>query len=171
MKLMKCIVIFQLFFSMFLLSAADYDRWIKGVVPFLSVPELMRWYERGESFTVIDSRFAKEYSVSRLQNALAWDYAEVRKKDFTGLKQWLSGADRDLPVVVYCSVGVRSEKAALLLVKQGFTRVYNLYGGIFEWANRQYPLYDGRGKTVKVHGFTKKWARFLKINPAQIVLE
>jgi rhodanese-related sulfurtransferase len=40
--------------------------------------------------------------------------------------------DRDL--VVYCHHGIRSQRAAQVLVQAGFSRVYNLTGGIDRWS-------------------------------------
>lgn len=40
---------------------------------------------------------------------------------------------RDKPVVVVCRNGARSARAAALLIKMGFSEVYNLKGGILFW--------------------------------------
>ena len=51
------------------------------------------------------------------------------------LKYKVEDIARESTIVVYCSVGYRSEKIAEELDKLGFTNVSNLYGGIFEWIN------------------------------------
>jgi thioredoxin 1 len=47
---------------------------------------------------------------------------------------------KDKPIYVYCKSGGRSSEAALLLEKNGFSKVYNLTGGITEWKNQGYPV-------------------------------
>ena len=65
-------------------------------------------------------------------------------------------------IVVYCSIGYRSEKIGKKIKNLGFSRVYNLYGGIFEWSNRAYPLIDNqKKKTIKVHGYNQDWGKWL----------
>jgi UPF0176 protein len=43
------------------------------------------------------------------------------------------GADRDQPVAMFCTGGIRCEKASAYLVEQGFTKVYQLDGGILRY--------------------------------------
>ncbi|MFA9459870.1 rhodanese-like domain-containing protein [Thiohalorhabdus sp. Cl-TMA] len=47
--------------------------------------------------------------------------------------------DPGRPVVVYCASGARSAQVGHYLVQNGFGEVYNLIGGIQDWA-QQYPL-------------------------------
>ena len=46
----------------------------------------------------------------------------------------IRGLDPELPVVCICHHGVRSAKAASLLARAGFERLFNLSGGIDRWA-------------------------------------
>jgi rhodanese-related sulfurtransferase len=46
----------------------------------------------------------------------------------------------DKPVIVYCRSGNRSVSAAGKLKKKGFSRVYNLAGGILAWQKEKLPL-------------------------------
>lgn len=43
------------------------------------------------------------------------------------------GGDRDQPVAMFCTGGIRCEKASAYLVEQGFTQVYQLDGGILRY--------------------------------------
>ena len=59
-------------------------------------------------------------------------------------------------------MGIRSEQIGEKLKKAGFTNVKNLYGGIFEWKNKDYPVIDTTGnETEKVHTFSKMWSKYL----------
>jgi rhodanese-related sulfurtransferase len=103
----------------------------------------------------LDSREPAESTVSRIAGALPVGYDHFDPAVFQGL-------DRSRPLVVYCSVGYRSEKMAEKAREAGFKEVYNLYGGIFEWVNQGYPVVDSRGQpTEKVHAYSRSWGRFL----------
>ena len=48
------------------------------------------------------------------------------------------------------------------LQEAGFTKVFNLYGSLFEWANQDYPLENAEGTvTHKVHTYNKKWSQWV----------
>jgi rhodanese-related sulfurtransferase len=66
-------------------------------------------------------------------------------------------------IILYCSVGYRSERIGEQLQKAGYKHVFNLYGGIFNWKNHDGVVLDPSGKaTEKVHTYNKDWSRFLK---------
>ena len=70
--------------------------------------------------------------------------------DFRGEKfeQKVALIARDKPVFVYCASGGRSGQAAVMMMsKLGFTRVYNLSGGIAAWKAAGLPV-DGGGAPV-----------------------
>ncbi|MBU0695313.1 MAG: rhodanese-like domain-containing protein, partial [Bacteroidetes bacterium] len=70
---------------------------------------------------------------------------------------------KDAIVVVYCSVGYRSEKIAEKLIHDGYKNVFNLYGGIFEWGNEGNPIYKDNGiQTTEIHTYNKKWAKWVE---------
>lgn len=53
---------------------------------------------------------------------------------------------KDKPVILCCLSGMRSGKLCGDLVKQGFTQVYNLAGGIDAWKSAGYPVQKGGRK-------------------------
>ena len=66
-------------------------------------------------------------------------------------------------MVVYCTVGYRSERIGEKLQKMGFQDVHNLYGGITEWVNQGHKVVDPEGnETPKVHTYSKDWGKWLK---------
>ena len=104
---------------------------------------------------VLDARETAEYTVSHLKNA-----------KYVGYKNFnidvLNNTDKHQPIVVYCSVGYRSEKITEKLMNAGFTNVQNLYGGIFEWKNKKLDVYDADGITNNVHPYNNTWGLWLK---------
>lgn len=103
---------------------------------------------------LLDARPAKEYDVSHLQNAI-----RVGFTDFSFDK--LQGIKKTTPIIVYCSVGYRSEKITEKLNAAGYTNVQNMVGGIFEWANEGRPLKDSIGFTNKVHAYNEAWGKWV----------
>ena len=70
--------------------------------------------------------------------------------------------NKDAQIVVYCSLGVRSEDIAEILKKAGYTNIQNLHGGIFNWKNNNLPLVNAKQKqTDSVHVYSKKWGKWL----------
>lgn len=107
---------------------------------------------------ILDARNQVEYAVSHIKAAVNIDPIAP---DFTTL---LLG-DKNTPIVVYCSVGYRSAKIAEQLHNQGFTQIFNLSGGIFQWANEARPIYtDDKSLTKLVHPYDAIWENLLKTN-------
>ncbi|GHN00050.1 hypothetical protein WSM22_15390 [Cytophagales bacterium WSM2-2] len=52
----------------------------------------------------------------------------------------LEDLSKDVPVLVYCAKGMRSEKAAAILKEKGFKEVYQLKGGLQAWKEAGLPL-------------------------------
>ncbi len=104
----------------------------------------------------LDTRAYQEFKVSHIPQA-RW----VGYEDFT--LQRVSNVPKNTPIVVYCSVGVRSEKVGKKMLDAGFTNVRNLYGSIFEWVNQGYPIVNMEGEpTNKVHAYSRAWGMWLQ---------
>ena len=48
--------------------------------------------------------------------------------------------DKNKPIVVFCKMGNRSAQACKLLLKNSYTNVFGLKGGITAWINDQLPI-------------------------------
>ena len=125
---------------------------VKNTVPLIGVDELN---SDKDSYFILDAREIGEYKVSHIEGAKYIGYDEP---DYSVVE----GISKETPIVIYCSIGVRSEKIGEQLEELGFTDVQNLYGSIFEWANKGYELVDNAGySTVKVHGYNWVWGRWM----------
>ncbi len=121
-------------------------------VPEISTASLAQAIARGAAPVLIDSRSHSEFAVSHIPGALhATSVDEVKKV-----------APPDAEILVYCSVGYRSAKLVAALRKAGFTKVGNLDGSIFAWANEGRPLVrDGGQSATTVHPFSLRWGKLL----------
>lgn len=128
------------------------DDHIAQTVPIISVDSL---YQNNTQFTILDAREPNEFSVSHIKNAIYVGYENF------SIKKVVKEIPNDKPIVMYCSIGYRSEKIGEQLQKKGY-KVYNLYGGIFHWANQGYEVVDSTNiPTKKVHGYDKDWGKWL----------
>lgn len=103
----------------------------------------------------IDARERNEYDVSHIKNALFVGYENFSYDSLTAI-------NKNQRIIVYCSVGYRSENISEKLVDAGFTNVSNLVGGIFEWVNEGNAVVDSKGDTtLDVHAYSKSWGVWL----------
>ena len=123
-------------------------------IPYISVEAL---HNETEDLIILDSREEKEFKTSHLKNAIGVGY------DFFNLDSVQSKLpNKNSKIVVYCSLGIRSEDIAEKLKKAGYTNVYNLYGGIFEWKNNDLEVINSQEKpTDSIHTFSKAWSKWL----------
>ena len=106
---------------------------------------------------VLDAREKEEFEVSHLENAIWVGYSDF---DVEKTNKFIS--EKNKPIVVYCSIGARSEDIGEKLEQAGYKNVKNLFGGIFLWKNLGYPVFDeSNQETEKVHTFSKEWAPLL----------
>lgn len=128
-------------------------EWNQNSVPYISVDQLTV----SKDPILLDAREKQEYEVSHLKHAI-W----VGDKTFDIDSLRIKIPNKNTPVVVYCSIGVRSEDIGEKLIANGYSSVKNLYGGIFEWKNEGHPIYDDAGKvTDSIHAYSKHWGKLL----------
>ena len=133
------------------------NKYNSGKVAYISVEEL-KMKEDETPIWILDTREREEFEVSHIKNAEFVGYNNFSVKEITALI-----TDKSAPIIVYCSLGIRSENIGNELQKAGFSNVQNLYGGIFEWKNSGYKVYNVEDKeTEKVHAYSKTWSKWLK---------
>jgi len=111
--------------------------------------------ENDNSIVFLDAREKREYEVSHIKNAIWVGYDDFNLKR-------VAKVSKSKKIVVYCSVGYRSEKIAEKLLKTGYLKVANLYGSIFEWVNQGRPVYDkNENLTKEDHAYNKDWGKWL----------
>ena len=130
---------------------------IRHTIPIMGVEEL---HSNSQNLLIFDARERAEYEVSHIPGAKFIGYTSPNWKVVDGLP-------RNTKIVVYCSIGYRSEKMGEILQKKGFSNIFNLYGSIFEWVNRGFPVVNSAGETVRqIHTYNKAWSKW--VNHSQI---
>jgi len=125
-------------------------------IPYISVEELQILQAKG-TVLLLDAREKEEFDVSHIASAKYVGYNSFSSEEILA-----EITDKNTPIVVYCSLGIRSEKIGEKLKKNGFTNIKNLYGGIFTWKNKDFPLIDSEGnETENVHAYSKFWGKWI----------
>lgn len=126
----------------------------KNTVPLINSDQLKELKDQKELY-ILDTRAPEEYEVSHIPNAQLIDYDNFKKSDVKSIP-------KDAEVIVYCSVGYRSERIGEKLQKMGYENVSNLYGGIFDWKNQGNTVINKNNlPTDSVHTYNANWSQWL----------
>lgn len=124
----------------------------KKTVPLIKADALS---PRMADVVILDTRAEEEFEVSHIEGARFVDYDDFKVSQVKDIP-------KDQEVIVYCSVGYRSERVGEKLQKAGYTNVKNLYGGIFSWKNEGYEVMNQQNApTDSVHTYNKSWGKWL----------
>lgn len=166
-------VLVPILFCLFGLSALSqnpdgFDAMAKRMsgrnTPILTAKEVQQKQKDKQTLIFLDTREEKEYKVSHLPGAIWVGYDNV---DWKAIEKM----NKDATIVVYCSVGYRSGKITDDMRKKGFTKVYNLYGGLFNWANNGGTIEGPKNQpTNQVHGYNEKWSHYLNADRVKVIL-
>ena len=81
-----------------------------------------------ENTTLIDVRKPFEYEVGTFKNSI-----NPNINNFREFPKFLKKLNKNKPVAMFCTGGIRCEKASFFLEKRGFKNVYQLKGGILNY--------------------------------------
>jgi rhodanese-related sulfurtransferase len=145
------------FFCMMVSAQSSIPQVLKNLnkqsVPYIKVEEL----KDKNNLIYLDAREPKEFNVSHIKNAIQVGFDHFKIQNVTSTVK-----DKNATIVVYCSIGVRSERIGEKLLKSGYKNVYNLYGGIFEYKNTGGKVVNNQNiETDSVHAFNKEWSVYL----------
>ncbi len=82
---------------------------------------------------IVDMRNHYEYEVGHFNNAI--EIPSDTFRDQLPMAADMLKDKKDQPIIMYCTGGIRCEKASAYLLHQGFTNVYHLEGGIIHYSN------------------------------------
>ncbi|MCA9154732.1 MAG: pseudouridine synthase, partial [Planctomycetales bacterium] len=99
--------------------------------PKLSAAELKQWLDEGREVTLLDTRNDYEIKLGTFRNAVPIGVDHFR--DFPAAVDRLPEPLKERPVVIFCTGGIRCEKAGPLMRDRGFRNVLQLEGGILKY--------------------------------------
>lgn len=101
--------------------------------PGISPNELKKRMARQDDYVLLDVRTPEEVKDGYIDGAVNIDF---KADDF---ETRISELDKSKTYYLYCASGVRSGKAATVMLDQGFNTVYSLNGGFNEWKKKKLP--------------------------------
>jgi UPF0176 protein len=96
--------------------------------PSITAAELKTWLDENRDFTLLDTRNDYEIAHGTFKQA-----SHLNIKDFSEFAYAAKNLDPNKTIVMFCTGGVRCEKAGLHLLNEGFQKVYQLEGGILKY--------------------------------------
>ncbi len=99
--------------------------------PKLPPVELKQWLDEGRKVRLLDTRNDYEIELGTFHNAEHLNIHHFR--EFPEALKQLPESAKDEPVVIFCTGGIRCEKAGPLMEQAGFKHVYQLRGGILKY--------------------------------------
>ena len=103
----------------------------KCAAPYITPETLSSWLKTKPELILLDTRNGFEFERGSFKNALHLDLKRFR--DFPKTVKKLPEMLKKLPIVTFCTGGIRCEKAAAYLLENGYQEVYQLEGGILNY--------------------------------------
>jgi UPF0176 protein len=103
----------------------------KQRAPAIAPAQLKRWLDDGREVVLLDTRNAFEVDAGTFDDA-----TDLRLSSFGQFAQAADKLDaslKDKTIVMFCTGGIRCEKAAPVLIAKGFRNVFQLDGGILQY--------------------------------------
>lgn len=117
----------RIFIALIVLAAAIFNGCgVSNAPKHLSTDEAVKFIAAEKNYLLVDVRTPEEYEKRHIPNAILVPIEELREGKFEALP------DKNRTLLVYCWTGRRAEDAAAILVKNGYTRVYEI-GGLVDW--------------------------------------
>jgi len=108
-----------------------------GLISPQEAAKALEMLQSDPDFVLLDIRTPAEVEAGHLPGAIMLDdYGDAFREE-------LSRLDRDAPYLIYCRTGNRTGNADRMMEELGFTRVYDLNGGISQWIAQGLPLCEG----------------------------
>jgi len=103
----------------------------KRTSPKLAAKDLKQWLDEGRPVTLLDTRNDYEVKLGTFKNALPIGVDHFR--DFPEAVRKLPPTMKEQPIVMFCTGGIRCEKAGPFMEGEGFKQIFQLDGGILKY--------------------------------------
>lgn len=99
--------------------------------PKLPAQTLKQWLDEGRPVTLLDTRNDYEVKLGTFKGALPAGIDHFRQ--FPDAVRKLPARLKEQPIVMFCTGGIRCEKAGPFMEREGFQQIYQLDGGILKY--------------------------------------
>ncbi len=97
----------------------------------ISAKELKAWLDENRDFVLLDTRNKYEIEHGTFESAIDLDLRHFRT--FPNAIKKIPEEMKTKPMVMFCTGGIRCEKASVIAIREGFQSVYQLDGGILKY--------------------------------------
>jgi UPF0176 protein len=104
---------------------------VQKTSPKLAVRELKQWLDEGRPVTLLDTRNDYEVKLGTFKNARSIGIDHFR--EFPDAVRKLPPELKEQPIVMFCTGGIRCEKAGPFMEREGFKKIFQLDGGILKY--------------------------------------
>ncbi len=104
---------------------------VRNPAPRIAARELKQWLDEGRPVTLLDTRNDYEVKLGTFRNAKVIGIQHFR--NFPDAVRRLPEELKQQPIVTFCTGGIRCEKAAPFMIREGFEQIYQLDGGILKY--------------------------------------
>jgi rhodanese-related sulfurtransferase len=150
MKSKLLLLVFSSFLALTGLAQSANEAERRPLLPFDKFTEVFD--KAGDQAQVLDARSAEEYEQNHVKGAINVDTEERFEKVAATL-------DKNLPVFVYSIGNGRSGRLAKQLDQKGFTRVYEIPGGLSKWIGEGKPVVSTVGEGLTIDEYQKLVAK------------
>tara|TARA_Y100001970_G_scaffold53658_2_gene68002 strand:- start:40104 stop:40961 length:858 start_codon:yes stop_codon:yes gene_type:complete len=105
----------------------DEIRPVKHTGEFIEPLEFKEWLDQNREVIVLDTRNDYELRIGTFENAI-----DLNIKSFREFPEAIKNLDgnKSTPVVMFCTGGIRCEKASIVMENEGWSNVYQIKGGV-----------------------------------------
>ena len=117
-----------------LISCGSPDTGSEAILKRVQMDEWVQLMEGQEEYVILDVRTPAEFKRGHMAGAVNMDFQNE------GFAVSLDGLDKDMLYLMHCAAGGRSASTLDMMREKGFTRVYELGGGMNEWEASGKPV-------------------------------
>ncbi len=130
------------------------DAWMNAGLPVEVTPQMdvftLHRQMQQNGIRVLDVREQDEWDDSHIKDAVLLPYTSMAQQ-LTIPPQW----DRipfakDDTIAVTCHTGKRSSTAVSLMLREGYSKLYNVTGGMEAWGRAKLPMFDAQGQACSL---------------------
>ncbi|WP_159018282.1 rhodanese-like domain-containing protein [Algibacter sp. L3A6] len=127
----KISILITIFFCAIMFNCkAQNDDIVTKVTP----EELVVLLKEQKEIKLIDVRTPEEYGAGHISRA---ENINFFSENFS---ESLAELDKEEPLVIYCKSGRRSGKSVATFKESGFTKIYELEGGVLNWKSKNFEV-------------------------------
>lgn len=130
------------------------EAWMASGYPVETTPQMdvFTLHERlsANGLRVLDVREQDEWDDGHIEGAVLMPYTHLAPQLGVPPRFDELGLDRSDSIAVTCATAKRSSTAIGLLLREGYTNLYNVTGGMEAWAHAGLPMVDKEGKACGI---------------------